>query len=33
MGAAARQHVRQFTWDNITSHIEQISQEMMEAQV
>ena len=30
MGAAARQHVQQFTWDTITQHIEQISQEMVE---
>ena len=33
MGASARQHVQQFTWDNITRHIEQISQEMVNAQV
>ncbi len=30
MGAAGRQHVQQFAWDNITRHIEQIGQEMVE---
>lgn len=31
MGTTARQHVQQFTWDNITRHIEQIGQEMVES--
>jgi len=30
MGAAGRQHVRQFTWDNVATRIEQIAQEMIE---
>jgi glycosyltransferase involved in cell wall biosynthesis len=29
MGRAARQHVQQFTWDNIATHIEQIGQQMV----
>jgi glycosyltransferase involved in cell wall biosynthesis len=32
MGAAGRQHAQQYTWDNITQHIEQICQEMVECQ-
>lgn len=31
MGVAGRQHVQQFAWDNITRHIEQIGQEMVES--
>ncbi len=31
MGAAGRQHVQQFTWDNIAKRIEQIGQEMIES--
>jgi glycosyltransferase involved in cell wall biosynthesis len=31
MGAAGRQHVQQFTWDNIARRIEQIAQEMIES--
>ena len=31
MGAAARQHVQQFTWDNVATRIEQIAQEMIES--
>lgn len=30
MGAAARQHVQQFTWDNVATRLEQIAQEMLE---
>ena len=31
MGAAGRQHVQQFTWDNVATRIEQIAQEMIES--
>lgn len=31
MGAAGRQHVQQFAWDNIAARIEQIGQEMLES--
>lgn len=31
MGAAGRQHVRRFTWDNLATHMEQIAQEMVES--
>ncbi len=31
MGAAGREHMRQFTWDNISRHVEQIAQEMLES--
>jgi glycosyltransferase involved in cell wall biosynthesis len=31
MGATGRQHVQQFTWDNIARRIEQIGQEMLES--
>ena len=31
MGAAGRQHVQRFTWDNIAERIEQIGQEMVES--
>ena len=31
MGAAGRQHVQQFTWDNVAKRIEQIAQEMVES--
>ncbi len=31
MGAAGRQHVQQFTWDNVAMRIEQIAQEMLES--
>jgi len=31
MGAAGRQHVQQFTWDNVARRIEQIGQEMVES--
>lgn len=31
MGAAGREHVRQFTWDNIARRIERIAQEMIES--
>jgi len=31
MGTAARQHVQQFTWDNIAARLERIGQEMIES--
>lgn len=31
MGAVGRQHVQQYTWDNISKRIEQIAQEMVES--
>jgi glycosyltransferase involved in cell wall biosynthesis len=31
MGTVGRQHVRCFTWDNLTRHMEQIGQEMVES--
>ena len=31
MGAAGRQHVQQFTWDNVARRIEQIGQQMVES--
>jgi glycosyltransferase involved in cell wall biosynthesis len=31
MGAAARQHVQQFTWDNVASRLEQIAQDMLDS--
>ena len=31
MGTAGRQHVQQFTWDNVARRIEQIAQEMLES--
>lgn len=31
MGAAGRQHVQQFTWDNVATRIEQIAREMLES--
>ncbi len=31
MGAAGREHMRQFAWDNITRYVEQVAQEMLES--
>jgi len=31
MGAAGRQHIQQFTWDNVATRIEQIAQEMLDS--